>query len=114
MTTLTESLAGRYAAAAHRVLVEEFPRLADRTLELIVLEQVGRNAELPWTGFELTVDDPRIANWRIVPDHLGADRWRVQLACCKPRPSHANAERERRINEALRAIPHPHQDAKEA
>jgi len=104
MPTITEQAAQRYAAAVHRILVEEFPRLADRTLELIVLEQVGRNAELQWRGFELIVDEPTTASWKLVPDHLGEDRWRVQLACCKPRPSRANAAREQRVNAALRAI----------
>jgi hypothetical protein len=104
MPQITEQAAQRYAAAVHRILADEFPRLADRTLELIVLEQVGRNAELQSRGFELIVDNPTVASWKLVPDHLGDDRWRVQLACCKPRPSHANAERERRVNSALRAI----------
>lgn len=115
MATLTENLAGQYAAAVHRVLVAEFPRLADRTLELIVLEQVGRNAELPSNSFELVVDNPTVANWRLVPDHAGPDRWRVQLAWWpQKRVSHAIAARERRVNEALRAIPHPYLAAKEA
>jgi hypothetical protein len=104
MPQTTETLAGRYAGSVHRALLDDFPRLKDRTLELIVLENVARQAEMPSRAFELVVDDPSSANWRLVPDHVGPDRWRVQLACCKPRPSHANGERERRINMALRAI----------
>ena len=113
MPTLTENLATRYATAVYQILAEEFPRLKARTLELHVVEQVGLNAELPLRWFELIVDEPTVANWRLVPDHLSEDRWRVQIACRKPRPSHANAAREQRINEALRAIPHPYLTAEE-
>lgn len=104
MSQITESVAERYATAVHRILAGEFPRLKGRTLELIVLEQVGRNAELPSRGFKLVVDEPTVANWRLVPDHAGPDRWRVRLECWKGRPSHKNVERERRINTALRAV----------
>jgi hypothetical protein len=104
MPTITEQAAQRYAAAVHQALTDDFPGLKKRTLELIVLENVARQAEAPSQAFQLVVDDPTVANWRLVPDHVGSDRWRVQLACCKANPSHANSERERRINTALRAI----------
>ena len=104
MPTLTENLVGQYATAVYRVLVAEFPNLRTRTLELLVRDQVGRHAELPSNSFELIVDEPAVANWRLVPEMAGPDRWRVQLACCKVRPSHANAAREQRVNASLRAI----------
>jgi hypothetical protein len=113
MPQITETRAQRYAADVIDVLAGDFPRLKNRTLELIVLEQVGRNAELPCRGFELVVDEPTVANWRLVPEMAGPDRWRVQIACWKPRPSHADSQRERRINAALRAIPHPYQTVEE-
>lgn len=109
----TQTLAEQYASAVYRVLVDDFPNLNTRTLYLLIREQVGRQAEAPSRAFEVIVDDPMVANWKLVPDATGPDRWRVQVACCKPRPSHANARREQRINAALRAIPHPEQTAKE-
>lgn len=104
MQTLTESLAEQYASAVYRALVDDFPNLNTRTLYLLVREQVGRQAEAPSPAFEVIIDAPSVANWKLVPDMTGPDRWRVQVACCKPRPSHANARREQRINTALRAI----------
>lgn len=107
MQTLTESLAEQYAADVYRALVDDFPNLNTRTLYLLIREQVGRQAEAPSLAFEVIVDDPMVANWRLVPDVTGPDRWRVQVACCKPRPSHANTRREQRINAALRSIQVP-------
>ena len=104
MATLAEDLASRYAAAVHRVVADEFPRLDTETLRRIVVENVARQAEAPMRSFELIVDEPVVANWKLVPDHTGDNRWRVQILCCKQRPSHANAAREQRINAALRAI----------
>lgn len=100
---ITETVAARYAAAVHAVLIEKFPGLAAPALRRIVLEQVARHAELGNTSFELVVDEVQVANWRLYPDHAG-ERWRVELCCCKPRPSATNVRREERINEKLRAI----------
>lgn len=104
MTQITENLAEHYAAAVHRILAEEFPHVGGKTLARLIVENVARQAEMPLRSFELIVDEPTLANWRLVPEQTGPDRWRVQVICCKPRPSHANAAREQRINTALRAI----------
>ena len=109
-----EALAARYAQAVYQVLVDEFPNLQAKTLELLIRGQVSWQAESPSPTFEIILDDLSVANWRLVPEMTGAGRWRVQVACCKPRPSHDNAQREQQINAALRAIPHPQQLPKEA
>ena len=102
--TLAETLAEQYASAVYRALIDDFPNLNTRTLYLLIREQVGRQAEAPSPAFEVIIDDPAVANWRLVPDMTGPDRWRVQVACYKPRPSHANVRREQRLNAALRDI----------
>lgn len=104
--TLTEPAAARYAAAVHDVLVEEFPNLAAPEMKQIVLEMVGRHAEVPKGHFELVVDQVALANWRLYPDHSG-ERWRVELCCCKHRPSATDERRSERVNERLRAIRMP-------
>ncbi|HEY9412390.1 MAG TPA: hypothetical protein VIP77_22620 [Jiangellaceae bacterium] len=103
-TSFAEEIAARYAQAVYRVIVGDFPNLQSRTLELLILEQVARQAEAPSPAFEVIIDEPVVANWRLVPEMTGRGRWRVQVACCKPRPSHANARREQRLNAALRDI----------
>jgi hypothetical protein len=102
--TISQEMAARYAQAVHKALLDDFPRLMERRLTLIVWEMVARQAELASPAFELIVDDPRVANWRLVPDATGSDRWRVQIACRKVRPSLAQGRREQRLNTALRAI----------
>jgi hypothetical protein len=103
MQQITEEIAGRYAAAVHGVLADEFPGLKKRTMELAVLEQVGRQAEAPSPAFQLVVDEVSSANWRLVPHARYLSR--VQLMCFTARPSDADDARERRLNVALRAIP---------
>jgi hypothetical protein len=103
-TSLVESLAAAYAEAVYRVLVADFPNLETPSLALLVREQVARQTEAPSPAFEVILDDPSVANWRLVPDPTGGTRWRVQVACCKPHPSRVDARREQRLNVVLRAI----------
>ena len=104
MQQLTAPFAGRYAAAVHQALIAEFPGLKKRTLELILLENVARQAEAPMASFQFIVDEVSSANWRLTPEHPGGAPWRVQIGCWKLHPAPADSERENRLNAALRAI----------
>lgn len=92
-----------YTAAVIRVLAEEFPaELSNPVTKQIISEAVSRQANRGGDHFEVIVDNPALANWRLKADRQ--DRRRVRLACCRLPVSPADQERERRINTVLAAI----------
>lgn len=111
MPTLTEDLAVRYALAVHRVLADDFSDLATTYLGMRTRREISRQAISPDHRFEVIVTYTR--EWRLTTETTGWDRWRVRLCCYKNRPTGEDAAREKRINEALRAIPHPYDVAEE-
>lgn len=92
-----------YAARVVRVLREHFPDLADETTAEVITDLIERHVRDPKPGFEVIVDDPISAKWR-----LKAGRWPsrylVVLTCYRLHPREADVELERTVNEALRAL----------
>jgi hypothetical protein len=94
----------RYAAAVIHVLIEDFgPELRDPVIEKIVRDAIVRQAQSAEPSFEVIIDNPISASWRLKP--TSKDRRRVRLACYRMHPTDSDRERERRINTALAAIP---------
>ncbi|MFG2001619.1 hypothetical protein ACGFNU_20955 [Spirillospora sp. NPDC048911] len=92
-----------YAAAVLRVLAEEFPtEMGSPVTTQIISDAVARQADQGSEHFEVIIDDPILANWRLKADRQ--DPRRVRLACCRLRVSLADQEREKRINTVLAAI----------
>lgn len=105
MQTLTESLAAHYAQSVIDVLAAEFSALDETQfggLGRLVQQDVAEQAAAPARSFEVIVTYTR--GWRLVPDRSGEARWRVQVACFLDEPTSADADREQRLNAALRAI----------
>lgn len=102
MAQVSPQAAQRYAAAVVRVLAGDFRDLTDQHIRQIVAENVARQAEAPLASFEVIVDNPISANWRLKAD--GQDQRRVRLACYRMNPAADDRERERRINTALQTI----------
>jgi len=99
MSGMTHEVAERYSHAVEQVLSEEFGARLDSPE--IIRRLVSRQAANPDVMFEVIID-MHLANWRLVPD---GSRGRVRLACYRlPPQTEADAERERRVNAALRAI----------
>jgi hypothetical protein len=91
-----------YATAVVRVLRDHFPDLADPIVATVVTDAVERHARNPEGPFEVIVDDPITAKWRLHADNR--DRCRVLLYIHCQRPSEADAELSRTVNDALRAL----------
>lgn len=92
-----------YAASVVKVLREHFPDLADPTTAEVVTDLVERQVRNPRAGFEVIVDDPISARWRLKPDPRDCNR--VRLGCYRLHPREADAELERTVNKALREVP---------
>jgi hypothetical protein len=97
-----------YAAAVVGVLREHFPNAADldtwaQDLKSWIVRQ-QRPGLAPFAGAEFIVDDPWSARWRLRP--CREDHRRVRLYYCPVTPpgSAANAELERTVNDALKAL----------
>ncbi len=91
-----------YAAAVVRVLREHFPDFADPAVASVITEAIERQARDPQPGFEVIVDDPISAKWRLHADNR--DRRRVLLYIHRARHSDADAGLSRTVNDALRAL----------
>jgi hypothetical protein len=93
-----------YATAVVRVLRDHFPDLADPVVAAVVTHAVERQAREASQVFEVIVDDPRSARWRLKA--RSDDRTRVRLAYCPVilPGSDAGNELERTVNDALRAL----------
>ncbi|MGI5422947.1 hypothetical protein [Actinomadura luteofluorescens] len=105
MAEHTTTLADTYADAVLAILAPEFPALDESSLGALgrlVRDDIAAQATMPDRRFEVIVTYTR--EWRLVPEMVGDDRWRVQIACRRDAPTPDDSARERRINEALRAI----------
>ena len=91
-----------YAASVVQVLREHFPDLAAPVIAAFVTDLIERHARDPLAPFEVIVDDPRAAKWRLCADNR--DRRRVLLFIHRASPSDADAELSRTVNDALRAL----------
>ena len=91
-----------YAASVVQVLREHFPDLAAPVIAAFVTRLIERHARDPLAPFEVIVDDPRAAKWRLHADNR--DRCRVLLYIHRASPSDADAELSRTVNDALRAL----------
>src|ERR1039457_3336489 len=91
-----------YAASVVKVLREHFPDLADPATTELVTDLIERHVRDPLAPFEVIVDDPRSAKWRLHADNR--DRRRVLLYIHRASPSDADAEPSRTVQDALRAL----------
>ena len=91
-----------YAASVVEVLRRHFPDLADPTTAEVVTDLIERHTRNPQDPFEVIVDDPAAAKWRLNADNR--DRRRVLLYIHRTRISDADAELSRTVNDALRAL----------
>jgi hypothetical protein len=98
MPTITEQAAQRYAAAAIRVLAEDFPGVdASYTTKQIV-----RHVQNPAEPFETCIDLTR--EWRLHREDAFNDRRRVLIACHKDNWTEADIRFSDSVNARLRAI----------
>jgi 5,10-methenyltetrahydromethanopterin hydrogenase len=92
-----------YALAVIGVLAKDFgDEIRDDVTSSVIANAIERQMRNPSDMFEVIVDDPISANWRLKADR--EDPKRVRLAHCPLNPERIDGKRERRINEALRAI----------
>jgi len=100
---MTPEQAHGYTDSVLEVLDEHFKvELADAVTRDVVTSAVSRQALKRSDSFEVIVDAPYIANWRLKPAVSGR---RVRLACYRLNESAADRRREEAVNTALRAIP---------
>jgi hypothetical protein len=91
-----------YAASVVRVLREHFPDLADPATAEVVADLIERQVRDPKSSFEVIVDDPISAKWRLKGDVDNLRR--VHLAIHRLHPREADAELKSTLNDALRAL----------
>lgn len=95
--------ADAYADAVMDVLRGEFPGLADPIDSHVVRDSITRNYLSPTGPFEVIIDSPSAANWRLKPHPSRPGR--VRLADYALTRIHAPHEREARVNTLLDQIP---------
>jgi hypothetical protein len=91
-----------YAASVVKVLREHFRDLTDPTTAVVVTDLIEHHARNPQDPFEVIVDNPISARWRLHADNR--DRYRVLLYIHRACPSESDAELSRTVNDALRAL----------
>jgi len=91
-----------YAASVVQVLREHFPDLTDPATAEVITNLIKHHVRYPQAPFEVIVDDPVSAKWRLHADNR--DRRRVLLYIHRTRHSEADAELSRTVNDALRAL----------
>jgi len=94
--------AQRYAHDVIDVLRDDFPALREDYFAREAVRDIASHAYCPAPSFEMIVTYTR--EWRLMREQTGTDRWRVQIICRRDNPTAEDAEREQRINAALRAI----------
>jgi hypothetical protein len=97
-----DTTAASYAESVVGVLREHFPDLADPTAAEIIARAVRRQANDPHDAFEVIVDNPRSANWRLRA--WREDRRRVHLACYRMTERDQDVQFTRTVNDALAAL----------
>ena len=96
------STAASYAKAVTGVLSEYFEGLADPVTAGIIEGSIERQACNPRDSFELVVDSPASANWRLKA--RSEDRRRVYLTCYRRVEREPDAQLVHTVNEALSAL----------
>ena len=96
------STAASYAKSVTDVLREHFPDLADPATAGIITNAIWRQASNPRDSFELVVDSPASANWRLKA--RSEDRRRVYLTCYRRVEREPDAQLVHTVNEALSAL----------
>lgn len=91
-----------YGEAVVKVLHEHTPFLAAPEVAAIVAGLVDRQVKNRHDSFEVIVDDPASASWRL--KSRSEDRKRVRLACYRLNRRESDDELERTVNEALEAL----------
>ena len=91
-----------YAASVVRILRDRFPDLAHPVTAKVVTDLIEKHARNPQDPFEIIVDDPIPAKWRLRADNR--DRSRVLLYIHRSGHSEADAELCGTVNDALRAL----------
>ena len=94
--------AASYAEAVVRTLAEHFPGLADPMTAGIIKAAVTDQATSPRDTFEVIVDDPRRADWRLKGRPV--DRRRVRLICYRPTERDQDVQLLYAVNDALTAL----------
>ena len=95
-----------YAESVIQILHEHFPGLAGDTLSTQIIRQaVARQALSPSDSFEVIVDDPVTANWRLKACR-GHHRSEVRLSCHRMTERDADVQLKHIVNDALSAL-HP-------
>lgn len=91
-----------YAAAVVEVLATDFPELADETTAAMARNAIARHATAPADPFEVIIDSPTLANWRLRPHRERPKR--VRIACYRFELSAEDLAKEQRINATLERI----------
>ena len=91
-----------YAARVVQVLAGHFPDLAVPDVAEVATQSIEEQYRNPRDSFEFIVDDPFFAKWRLKA--RSDDRRRVRLGYFRVRQSDADADLERTVNDALRAL----------
>ena len=104
MTDIKPGDTGAYAASVVEVLREHFPDLNDPVTAAAVSASVEYNERHPAASFEVIVDDPRSARWRLKARSDDRRRVRVAYFPVLPPGSAAGNALESLVNDALRAL----------
>ncbi len=91
--------AARYAASVIRVLNGHFPALLSSVNAQIIAFLVAGRARDPQPHFEVIIDTPASARWRLL-----ASPRRVRLACHHETPLEADTDLGGTVNQALHAL----------
>ncbi|MGP4105246.1 hypothetical protein [Nonomuraea sp. KM90] len=90
----------RYARQVVQALAPHFGDLADPTTAATVERSITAYLAAPFDGWEVILDSPALANWRLKPDTGG----RIRVACTRMPPRTPDAVQEQRDLERERAL----------
>lgn len=86
------------AVIAALTFTTRFPDLSDPTVADVVRQAIMRHAATPYAAFEVIIDDPISANWRL---KAHATPGQVRLACYRMKPGVDERAMESRVNRDL-------------
>lgn len=96
---MTADAAGKYAAQVDAVLARMMPSAYAMGDRPVIVDLIAQHARNPKPAFELIVDDPTSARWRLVANRRRAGT--VMLVCHRATVSAADRTTELTVNEAL-------------
>lgn len=91
-----------YASAVVSVLVTEFSALAEPDTASLVRKVIAQHVAVPTSSFEVILDSPTLANWRLRAHREHPSR--VRLACHRLEQTSTDLDQEQRVNAALDRI----------